>query len=318
MHSPLPLPRVRNRRLVVYSRVDSPFGGRLARAQGLFSEFHAVLGALTFAEFNEAREVLVHFDTEYYLDAARGPNWWAYFFDELMSVNPRSGSVEEVHCRGWHRYGPHFFNDSWSELSTPTNSVRQPYPLSAAESLRECRRLTRRYIRVKPWLVDQVDSYLREHTEGADFVLGVHFRGTDKSFQHPAQAPSFSGYEQQIERLLHHYAPRNPKIFFATDQTEFLEWATQRYRDRACFLANSPVARASTRSQGGVHHDPRFSPFEKGRTAVLACLLLSRCGHVLKNRSSLSDCALEFNESLPWTMLLGDEVAHCDIGTLGR
>lgn len=313
MRSPLPLPRVRNRRLVVYSRVDSPFGGRLARAQGLFSEFHAVLGALKFAELNAAREVLVHFDTGYYLDAGRGPNWWAYYFDELMPVSEGRDPVEEVHCRGWHRYGPHFFNKSWSAVSIPTNSAQKPYPLGAAESLRECRRLTRRHVRVKPWMLDEVDEYLRVHTSGADFVLGVHFRGTDKSLQHPAQAPSFSGYERQIERLLHHYAPRHPKIFFATDQEEFLDWATLRYGDRACFLANSPVANTSTRSPGGVHHDPRFSPFEKGRTAVLACLLLSRSNHVLKNRSSLSDCALEFNESLPWTMLLGDEVAHCDL-----
>ncbi|MBK5254692.1 MAG: hypothetical protein JJE39_01525 [Vicinamibacteria bacterium] len=318
MYSLLPLPRVRDRRLVVYSRVDSPFGGRLAQAQGLFSEFHAVLGALKFAEAQEASEVLVRFNNAYYLDAARGPNWWAYFFSKLMPLKEGRDPVEEVHCRGWHCYGPHFFNESWTALAVPTNSVRQPYPLGAAESLRECRRLTRRHIRVQPWMVDQVDEHLREYTTGADFVLGVHFRGTDKSTHFPTQRPSFEGYGRQIERLLQHHAPHRPKIFVATDQAEFLEWATRRYGSRICSLANSPMADASTRSRGGVHHDPRFSPFEKGRTAVLTCLLLSRCAHLLKNRSSLSDCALEFNESLPWTMLLGDEVAYCDVAGIGR
>ena len=318
MRSPLPIPRVRNRRLVVYSRVDSPLGARLARAQGLFSEFHAVLGALKFAEVNEARDLLVRFDSEYYLDEARGPNWWAYFFDELMPVNEGRGPLEEVHCRGWHRYGPHFFNESWTALSIPTNSARQPFPLGAPESLDECRRLTRAHIRVKPWMAAEVEGFLRSNTEGADFVLGVHFRGTDKTVQHPGQAPSLAAYERQIERLLDHYGPRKPKIFFAADQRGFLDWAESRYGDRACFLANTPVADASAKSQGGVHHDRRFSPFEKGRTAVLTCLLLSRCRHLLKNRSSLSDCALEFNESLPWTMLLGDDVAHCEVAATGR
>jgi hypothetical protein len=45
----------------------------------------------------------------------------------------------------------------------------------------------------------------------------------------------------------------------------------------------------------------------------MKCLLLARSDHLLKNRSGLSDCALELNERLPWTMLLGDRVAHCDL-----
>ena len=310
MNSPLPLPHVTGRRLVVYNRVDSLWG-LLSKAQGLFSEFHAVLGALKFAEENAAREVLVSFDSAYYLDASRGPNWWAYFFEELMPIVSGSGPAAEVHCRGQHRYGPHFFNESWTALSIPTNSALRPFPMGAPESLRECRRLVARYVRVKPWMLAEVDEFFREHASDADFVLGVHFRGTDKTFDHPSQAPSFGGYERQIERLLNHYAPSNPKILVATDQSDFLDWAVRLYGDRACFIANAPMGQST--SPLGVHKDPRFAPFEKGRSAVLKCLLLSRCHHLLKNRSSLSDCSLEFGAALPWTMLLGDQVAHCDL-----
>jgi hypothetical protein len=123
LRSPLPLPRVRGKRLVVYNRVDS-WG--LTFAQGYFSEFHAVLGAVRYAEQHAAREVLVKFDNGYYLDAAQGPNWWAYFFEELIPVNPAAGTAGEVHCRGWHRYGPHFFNDSWVDLATPPTARRRP------------------------------------------------------------------------------------------------------------------------------------------------------------------------------------------------
>ena len=93
--------------------------GVLSKAQGLFSEFHAVLGALKFAEANAACDVLVRFNSWYYLDPAYGPNWWAYFFEELMPVAGGTPAPKEVHCRGWHRYGPYFFNDSWVTITGP-------------------------------------------------------------------------------------------------------------------------------------------------------------------------------------------------------
>jgi hypothetical protein len=305
----LPMPRVRGRRLVVYNRADS-FG--LTLAQGFFSEFHAVLGAVKYAELHDACDVLVRFESGLYVDPAHGPNWWAYFFEELIPIRPGDRSPREVRCRGWHRYGPHFWNDSWVELATPTNSAETPYPIGAAESLRECRRLVKAYIRARAPILEAVEAILGEHAEGADFLLGVHFRGTDKAVSYPTQTPTFDAYAQQIERILRHYAPRRPKVFVASDQLEYIAWATRRYGSMAFALQDSPLS--SPDNPGlAVHKDPRFSPYAKARAAVMTCLLLSRCQHLLKNRSSLSDCALELNEALPWTMLLGDRVAHCDL-----
>jgi hypothetical protein len=312
--SPLPAPHVRGRRLVVYNRVDS-FG--LTLAQGFFAEFHSVLGALAYAEAHGACDVLVRFESGHYLDPARGPNWWAYFFAERMPVHPGEEPLREVRCRGWHRYGPHFWNDSWAELATPTNTAETPYPMGAADSLRECRRLARTYIRPHAEIMEDADAYLREHASADDFLLGVHFRGTDKSVDHPEQTPTFHAYEGEIERILRHYAPRRFKIFMATDQVECIEWARARYGSQAFFLDDAPVGRGDNRGLG-VHKDARFSPFARARAAVMTCLLLARCHHLLKNRSSLSDCALELNDTLAWTMLLGERVAHCDLTVSAR
>jgi hypothetical protein len=309
LRSPLPLPRVRGRRLVVYARQDS-FG--LTLPQGFFAEFHAVVGALHYAERHGACDVLVRFTDGLYLDPPHGPNWWAYFFEERMSVQPGPARPREVRCRGWHRYGPHFWNDSWADLAMPVNTAESPYPLGDVSALRECRRLVKTYIRPRPAIVEEVDAYLRDRASGEDFLLGVHFRGTDKSVDHPAQKPTFAAYEEQIERILAHYAPWRFKIFVATDQIECVEWATARYGQRAFFLDDTPLSRADEPNLG-VHKDTRFPAYERAKGAVMTCLLLARCHHLLKNRSSLSDCALEMNESLPWTMLLGDRVAHCDL-----
>jgi hypothetical protein len=129
----------------------------------------------------------------------------------------------------------------------PTNSAQTPYPVGAAESLRECRRLAKHYIRIKPAIATAVDGYLKEHAQGADFVLGVHFRGTDKTTDHPAQRPSFDAYERQIERILQHYAPQRPRLFVASDQLECVEWAARRYGSLAFFLAGAPSAAPTSR-----------------------------------------------------------------------
>merc|ERR1711907_564840 len=49
--------------------------------------------------------------------------------------------------------------------------------------------------------------------------------------------------------------------------------------------------------QGGTHKSTKFSPYHKGLTAVVDCLLLSKAKYIIKNRSSLSDVALYFMDN---------------------
>ena len=73
---------------------------------GLFSEFHSVLGALAYAEAHGAAGVRVDFRSPLYVDPARGPNWWTYFFErDLMPIGSRSSSGE-VHLNGRHEIRP--------------------------------------------------------------------------------------------------------------------------------------------------------------------------------------------------------------------
>lgn len=311
LRSPLPEPAVRDRVLVIYHRRDSLWG--LTRVQGLFSEFFAVLGALRYAEEHRAAGVRVWFDSPLYRDPAQGPNWWGYFFAERMPLAPTAAVAREVHCDGWHRFGPYAWNESWTARSMPGNSGARPYPLDSATDVREAARLTARHIRVLPRWTDAVETLWREHVAPGEFSIGLHFRGTDKAGFFPDQIPPFSAYAREIDRVLARHRPAAWKLFVATDQAEFAAWAQATYGERV-FLQPIPRARADDARavQLGLHKDPQHASAPKGGAAVIDCLALARCDHLIKSRSSLSDASIAFNASLPWTLLIGDRAVASD------
>lgn len=71
------------------------------RAQGMFAEFLAVVGALSYGTTHQAAAVAVNFQSEFYVDPSVGPNWWAYFFAPDMVLNPRIINPQETHYTRW-------------------------------------------------------------------------------------------------------------------------------------------------------------------------------------------------------------------------
>jgi hypothetical protein len=75
-------PDVTQKTMHIYSMPET----LVTRAQGMFADFLAVIGALKYGLAHKAAAVHVHYDNPFYLDKARGDNWWAYFFDPVMPL----------------------------------------------------------------------------------------------------------------------------------------------------------------------------------------------------------------------------------------
>jgi hypothetical protein len=301
-------PDARGKNLVVYNRRDTLWGWA-SRKQGLFSEFFAVLGALAYAEDRGAAEVTVRFDSDLYLDRARGDNWWAYYFAPRMRCVGSPEPDGEIHYNhAWRRYGPHGWNLSWTGQILPPRPPGAPYPIDAGQALRRAAELTARYIRVEPALRARVDAF-RQQQFGDAFVVGVHYRGTDKKQLYPYVSPAYGLFEAEIHRILDARAPDRYRLFVATDEIEFLDWAGARFGDHVVWCPSAPRLSATDAqaSRGGTHKSARFAPYLKGESAVIDCLLLAACQYLVKNRSSLSDVSLAFNPGLPWTQILGQD-----------
>lgn len=245
-------------------------------SSGLFSEFAAVLGALEhyqawrgyYAGLN------VRFSSGLYLEPAAGPDWWEYYFEPIDLGSQANAAVRII--------GPH-------EHDMFAYRVEQTMPRAAGAAL------LARYIRLRPHLQAQVDSYARDNF-GDAFVIGIHYRGTDK-WEDAPRVP-YEEIRATIQRVAQSAAAPQCKLYLATDEKAFLGYMLDRFPGRVLY-------REMYRSTDGrpidvVNQDGNH---KKGEDAVLDCALLSRTRYLIRTASDLSLCSTFFNPALPEILL---------------
>jgi hypothetical protein len=156
--------------------------------------------------------------------------------------------------------------------------------------------LIKKYLVVREDVVREVDEFCRGHF-GDGSVLGVHYRGTDKGCESPVV--SYDTVRRNVDRYLELY-PATDGIFVATDDANFLDYL------QTASLARPIVWRDdSFRSRDGtsIHGSGDTDKDQINRDAIVNCLILSRCGALLKTASILSGWSKLFNPALPVVML---------------
>jgi len=140
-------------------------------------------------------------------------------------------------------------------------------------------------------IIEEVNAFTNQWFTG-NKILGVHYRGTDKL----TEAPEVT-YEELVH-YIHKILADDPAlnfIFLSSDDARVIH-----------FLENSnlpvPVVCRddSIRSKTGdqIHLKQENSKVIINRDAIVNCLILSRCDHLLKTASLLSDCSVIFNPDL--------------------
>jgi hypothetical protein len=212
----------------------------------------------------------------HYTDPRRGPDFHAYFFDhpriDLAARRIESTNVNRI-----------------DELGLPTYCI-------AGMTLERAGMLVERYMPIRPEIVGEVDRFVEDHFASGP-VLGVHYRGTDKS----KEAPRVS--REHCAAAIRRYLGEHPelrRIFVASDEASFIPFVESE------FPGLSVCSCDDQRSEGGVAvHRMAFSGsnYEKGRQALVNCLLLARCDVLIRTASSLSGWASVFNPRMPVVML---------------
>ena len=140
--------------------------------------------------------------------------------------------------------------------------------------------LAKKYFVIHPAVQAEVDQFWVDHGLDGN-VLGVHYRGTDKSDEAPRVE-----YET-MTRYVRAYLDEHPEvsaIFVSSDERRFVEYATVSFND-VPVVAREDFRRAETMQP--VHQDLDNIISIQG-DAVLSCLLLARCGGLIKTASFLS------------------------------
>lgn len=151
------------------------------------------------------------------------------------------------------------------------------------------------------FLKEEVRTYIDRFVEGnfaTKRVVGVHFRGTDKSLE--ASPVSFDHVARTVNEYLHN-RPETTAIFVASDEGSFIDKMCRNF-DGVEVICHPDSLRSSDGS--AIHTQQREGDnYLKGRDALVNCLLLSRCDTLIRTASFLSGWSSVFNPSLPVIML---------------
>jgi hypothetical protein len=308
LRSWLPEPRVRGRVMVLESRRTLPtFSAEGFRSEfhGLFSEFHSVLGALAYGRSHGAAGVRVDFRSPLYTDSPVDGNWWSSFFERTtMWLEPSAeGTAAEVRLDGvFSKYGRY---GGFSDIVQGETAYL--YPMTYGLDLTTLHMLVDTHITVRQDIRDEAEKRMAAMFEPRAFVIGVHYRGTDATHKRTGRlthyrtaAVPYRTYADEVRRVLAAAERRIFQVFVATDEIDCLEFMQREFGDRAIDVAHAPRARAEGQA---VHLDRTLgvSNYEKGRSAIVDCLLLAACNYLVKGRSNLSDASLAFKPRLPFS-----------------
>ena len=123
-------------------------------------------------------------------------------------------------------------------------------------------------------------------------TLAVHYRGTDKV--HEAGLVPWSSVCERVATIASN-RPELTELFLATDEVEFAEYFKNWPFKLPVILAPAEYLPVGKRP---VHYSGHPG-LAIGREALITCLLLARCGFLLKTSSYLSGWAKILNPALP-------------------
>ncbi|HEX3684477.1 MAG TPA: nodulation protein NodZ [Bryobacteraceae bacterium] len=199
-----------------------------------------------------------------YRDPARSPNWLSYFFQVADAKQPVDFRISQ-----------------WTELCMPARYLKR-------ETIEGANELMKRHLPLQQEILSKLDRFCGQHFEGKK-MLGVHFRGTDKTEEAPRV--SWEAMRQTVLNYLNANREVNG-LFVASDEPAFREYIRDSFPDL-------PVVGSQSSLAGNYKADLGVSNYQKGEEALLDCLLLSRCSALIRTTSFLSAWASIFNPKLP-------------------
>lgn len=340
--------------MVIYAMQDNPMFGTFK--QGFMSELQNAVGAIAYGLENEARGLRIDFRNPIYTDAHQADgNYWSYFFESTIAFSqdlaPQSHWYHKVSATTggyWAHYAPNFTGEethynrhvarfgqlgSFARILNGPRPRNWPYPLPLDKqtcdsgecglSVEQASQIMKKHVHLKPEIQTKIDQYVQTQFEGK-WVIGVHYRGTDKVMLWPYAVPSYEALGEEIDRIRANYISRETAagrvakpvwVYMATDEKEARNWVAAKYPGRVLTWAGSArilVSKGDAMAQllGSHKTASGATAFQKGESVVMDTFLLGRTQHLIKNKSSVSDVAMQLlDEDAGCTFLLTDDLS---------
>jgi SAM-dependent methyltransferase len=255
--------------------------------QGFFSIFMTIINYLDLYDKNDIDGLLVDFKGYgLFYEAAYGPNSWEYYF-EPIKLGVTSGTSVDF------------------DYSVNIETGRIAYLAEIGLSRQRVSELVQKYICVKPAILEEVEQFAADYFQGK-FVIGVHYRGTDKSPE--AGRVCYEDMETAILHFITQKSLTDFAIYIATDEENFLDYMQKKFEGK---IISQNCLRSSDQSSP-IHYfnAKNTSPYRTGKEALIDSILLSKCGQLIRTSSCLSLVSTFFNPEIP-VIELSKRKVHC-------
>lgn len=244
--------------------------------EGMLAVLSTVLGGLKKYEQGEFSGVEVSFREGSYYDSVYGHNWWNYYFEPLKVGNFETNITYA------------------SDQNLYFDLAVYGFQISQNESVD----LIRRYVKVRQEILDEVNLF-RDLYFDKKFVIGFHYRGTDKIIEYPRTSynMAYKVLKKQLALLKVRHRKKEMKVFVSTDEQQFLDFLKKRIPELLIYKNHV----RSTDTSTALHKTNAFfiSKYQSGREALVDCLLLSNCNYLIRpSGSCFSRGATLFNPDL--------------------
>jgi len=249
-------------------------------------------------------------------------NVWEYYFEPVGSAQSSNCKISDIFQVGFHDLKLNSLNDkfliynlhSYTPLTTwlyfrtdpEAESVSPSEESSFLNHRKKVHQYIEKYAKPKEEIRKKVEDYTNQYFKGP--VVGVHVRGTDKKSESKiGQRPyvTIEHYLNVLEQTLKKFP--NSSVFVASDNNEAIANIFKKFRNNKIIVYNCTRMK-SYDSIIPVHLSSQSGP-KAGEEALIDCLLLSKCDHIICTDSNLSAAALYFNPNASCTFInnhLGD------------
>lgn len=245
----------------------------IGKDNGMFSIFISTIAGISSYEKRLISGFKVDFGSQgLYYDPNRGPNWWNYYCEPICLGIIDSSATIKV-----------------ENMTNPAYvTVRQ---IEEYYSREEINRLINSYIKYKPHIRKKVNEWVNKNFIG-HFVIGVHYRGTDKYLE--VNPVPYQIMINTIQQKVEEHLQENLKIYVATDEAEFLDIMKTTFPGYVCCLEE-----AMRSTNGAPIHYTTTDPYKQGEEALLDALILSKTNLLIRTSSNLSLWSTYSNPQLP-------------------
>jgi len=158
----------------------------------------------------------------------------------------------------------------------------------------------KKYVKVKSEIQNKINNFTNKHY--TDDMIGVHIRGTDKKTESSiGQRPfiTIENYLKCIEVALEDKP--NATLFIASDNNEAIKQIFLNFKKNKKVVYN--CTRMQSYTSATPVHLSSFAGPKAGEEALIDCMLLSKCNHIICTDSNLSAAALYFNPDASCTFV---------------